>query len=197
VRIVFHFLSLIAVLTLVPAFYEAPAVPGANANVNANVAATSSTPDYAEVRSFLEARMHFTDVAYNELTRTILTEARRAGLEPSLIVSLIHVESSGNPRAISKVGAMGLMQLLPGTAEAMSAELGIAWEGPDSLYDPNFNVRLGVYYLGKLVTRFENLDTALAAYNWGPTHIARVIRKGSALPVRYSESVHRARVAVI
>jgi soluble lytic murein transglycosylase-like protein len=195
VRIVFHFFSLLAVLIVVPFFYEAPAIPSPDSRVAA--VPPTTTPHYVEVRSFLEARMHLTDVAYNELTRTIVTEARRVNLEPSLIVSLIHVESSGNPRAISKVGAMGLMQLLPGTAEAMSAELGIAWEGADSLYDPNLNVRLGVYYLGKLVTRFKNLDTALAAYNWGPTHIARVIRKGSALPVRYSESVQRARVAMI
>lgn len=192
-RIAFHLLSLTAVLFFVPSFYVLPDV----AREEVHSAVDTPPSNYIEVRSFLESRMNLDETGLDKLTRTILTEADRADIEPHLIVGLIHVESSGNPRAVSRVGALGLMQLLPGTAEAMARELDIAWEGADSLFEPNLNVRLGVRYLGKLVTRFDCLDTALAAYNWGPTHIARVIRKGNVVPARYTESVHRATVAMI
>lgn len=192
-RNAFHLFSLTAALLLVPFFYVAPEVPSSEAGF----AMATPPPHYHYVRNFLDSRMHLEAEELDALTRTILKEARRADLDPELIVGLIHVESSGNPRAVSRVGAIGLMQLLPSTGAAMARELDLAWEGDDSLYDPSLNVRLGIRYLGKLVNRFDNLDTALAAYNWGPTHIARVIRKGSSLPVRYTESVHRASTALI
>ena len=192
-RNVFHLLSLTAALFLVPHFYVASEVTSSDADL----AMMTPPPHYGYVRNFLDSRMHLEESELDALTLTILTEARRADLEPELIVGLIHVESSGNPRAVSKVGAIGLMQLLPSTAAAMARELDLAWEGAESLYDPSLNVRLGIRYLGKLVNRFDDLDTALAAYNWGPTHIARVIRKGNSLPVRYTESVHRASTALI
>lgn len=150
-------------------------------------------PNYVEVRDFLASRrIRLADAEIKVLTRTILDEARRAKIEPRLILALIHVESSGNPRAVSKVGALGLMQLRPDTAEAMARELSIAWDGPESLFDPNLNVRLGVRYLTRMIDRFGDVDTALAAYNFGPTRIARAIRRGRPVPVRYAASVHRA-----
>lgn len=154
-------------------------------------------PDYVAVMSFLESRLRLADPEIDRLAHTILSEARRAQIEPRLILGLIQVESSGNPRAVSRVGAMGLMQLRPRTAAAMARESAIPWEGPESLFEPNLNVRLGVRYLTLLIDRFGNIDTALAAYNWGPTRIARVIRNGRSVPVRYTESVHRAHTALI
>ena len=74
----------------------------------------------------------------------------------------------------------------------MARELSIAWDGPESLFDPNLNVRLGVRYLTRMIDRFGDVDTALAAYNFGPTRIARAIRRGRPVPVRYAASVHRA-----
>jgi soluble lytic murein transglycosylase len=155
-------------------------------------------PDYVAVMSFLESRhIRLVDAEIDQLAHTILSEARRARIEPRLILGLIQVESSGNPRAVSKVGAMGLMQLRPKTAAAMARESAIPWEGPESLFEPNLNVRLGVRYLTVLIDRFGDIDIALAAYNWGPTRIARVIRNGRSVPVRYTESVHRAHTALI
>lgn len=190
-RTVFQILSLIAVLAAIPLVYQKP-------DLSAMQEADTALPlHYDDVRSFLESRMNLADAGFDELTRTILSEASRAELEPQLIVGLIHVESSGDPFAISNVGALGLMQLLPTTGEAMAIELGLEWNGPESLFDPNLNVRLGVRYLSQLVARFDSIDTALAAYNWGPTHIARALRRGRDVPARYSESVLRARVAII
>lgn len=162
------------------------------------VRAVVPAPDYVAVKGFLDSR--YTGLADREidrLTHTILSEAKRAQIDPRLILGLIHVESSGDPRAVSSVGAMGLMQLRPRTAAAMARESAIPWAGPESLFDPNLNVTLGVRYLRLLIDRFGDIDIALAAYNWGPTRIARVIRNGRAVPVRYTESVHAAHTALI
>ncbi len=188
-------LTLTLVLLVAPLISGTP--PGWTLEVRAR-RPVAPPPHYLAVRSFLEARRSwFADREIKRLTRTILDESMRAQIEPRLILGLIHVESSGNPRAVSKVGAMGLMQLRPQTAAAMARELAIPWEGSESLFDPDLNVRLGVHYLTRLIDRFGDLDTALAAYNWGPTRIARAIRKGRTVPVRYTESVYRASTALI
>ncbi|MCP4036967.1 MAG: lytic transglycosylase domain-containing protein [bacterium] len=155
-------------------------------------------PNFEEVQSFFQTRLtRLPDSEIVRLTATILREAQRHELDPTLILGLIQVESSGNPAAVSKVGALGLMQLRPSTASAVAQDLGIAWQGADSLFEPNLNVSLGVHYLAELIDRFGEIDTALAAYNWGPTRIARAIRRGRNVPVRYTQSVHRAHSALI
>jgi hypothetical protein len=91
----------------------------------------------------------------------ILAKAGDAhNLDVDLLASLVKAESGGNVRAVSRTGARGLMQLMPGTA----SELGVA----DS-FKPDENVRGGSTYLDALLTRYhENLALALAAYNAGP-----------------------------
>ena len=97
---------------------------------------------------------------------SILTTAGQAhNLDVALLASVVKAESGGNPRARSRVGAQGLMQLMPGTA----ATLGVK----DS-YQPEQNVRGGATYLDALLTRYhDNLPLALAAYNAGPAAVDR------------------------
>ena len=127
-----------------------------------------------------------------ELARVIVEEATRHRLEPALVMAVIHVESSGRPRAVSPVGARGLMQIMPPTGKELADRNGIPWEGPDTLLDPIVNVKLGVAYLRKLTDRYQDVTTALAAYNWGPGRIDRRLRAGKSLPKIYPERVMQA-----
>lgn len=123
------------------------------------------------------------------VARTIAREAGRAGFSAEFVLAVIRVESGGDPFAISSKGAIGLMQLRPRTAEVMAHALGIRWDGPETLFDPVVNVRLGVNYLERLRHRYGNLTIALAAYNWGPTRISGMLRRSQPIPVAYSQRV--------
>jgi soluble lytic murein transglycosylase-like protein len=97
----------------------------------------------------------------------IYEAARRHGLNPVVVEAVIRAESSGNPSAVSRVGARGLMQLMPATAE----RFGIAHR---ELFDPVQNLEAGSRYLSWLVDQFPNdLAKVLAAYNAGENAVTR------------------------
>jgi len=106
-----------------------------------------------------------------KLAKLIREESQNYGLDPFLILAIIQVESEFFPRAVSPKGAMGLMQIMPETAEFIAGELGVSIDGIKSLYNPFINVRLGVYYLSMLIDRFKSVEWALHAYNAGPSFI--------------------------
>lgn len=127
------------------------------------------------------------------LARTLVAEARRHGLEPALVLAMIHVESSFRPAAVSPAGAYGLMQIRRRTGLAWARRLGIPWRGErETLFDPVANVRIGIAYLANLRKRFDSLPTALAAYNHGPTRVSRKIGRGEPVPVVYTQRVMQA-----
>jgi soluble lytic murein transglycosylase-like protein len=136
---------------------------------------------------YLERRgSGLTETEIEEVAAAIVRESLHYGFDPNLVLALIHIESRGDVFALSPAGAMGLMQIMPATGEELAAEFGILWIGPQTLFHPVHNVRMGIAYLRQLETRFGSLATALAAYNWGPGRIDARIRRGAALPVRYT-----------
>jgi len=123
------------------------------------------------------------------LAHTIVEQSRHYDLDPALMMAVMHVESRFNSFAVSPVGALGLMQILPETGQEMALKHGVAWHGRRTLFNPEINVKLGIAYLRELTDRYGNISTALAAYNWGPGRIDRRIRRGSRLPVEYPRLV--------
>lgn len=103
------------------------------------------------------------------LAKLIGEECENYELDPFLILAMIQVESRFDPIAVSNRGAIGLMQVMPGTASFVAEELGISINAGKSLYDPLINVRLGMYYISFLIERFESIHDALVAYSVGPT----------------------------
>jgi hypothetical protein len=101
---------------------------------------------------------------------------------PRLVEAVIHVESRGRIRAVSSAGALGLMQIMPRTAEYMAGLLDIHYE-PGIEYVPQWNVRVGTAYLEYLVGRYHgNFDHALTAYHRGPSNTDYILRTYGALP---------------
>ena len=97
---------------------------------------------------------------------------------PFLVAAIIREESLYNPKALSSVGAMGLMQLMPRTANRIARRLGLALVDRQDLLEGDVNVRLGVDYLGQLLRDYQgNLIRAVAAYNAGPAAVKRWIAK--------------------
>lgn len=100
--------------------------------------------------------------------------AAAADLPSAMVTSVVRAESSGDPRALSHVGARGLMQITPDT----HTEVKRRFDVPDGdLFDPAYNLRVGTTYLRYLMDRFEaDPHLALAAYHMGPTRVARILR---------------------
>jgi soluble lytic murein transglycosylase-like protein len=93
----------------------------------------------------------------------ILQASRESGVPPELLRAMMQMESGGNPRAVSPKGAMGLMQLMPGTARLM---------GVQDPYDPQENLRGGAAYMARMMQKYgDDQELALAAYNAGPGRV--------------------------
>jgi soluble lytic murein transglycosylase-like protein len=147
-------------------------------------------PSLDEVRARL-ARYHtgLAEFEIEALARTILSESRARGVSPSLVLAVIQIESGYYNFAVSPVGALGLMQIMPATGQMLARELGVPWRGPQTLFDPIVNVRFGIAYLAWLHREYGNLSTALAAYNWGPGHVSRQLAQGLPVPRLYASNV--------
>ena len=101
---------------------------------------------------------------YDDIINRVAAEE---GADPEDIRALIHVESRGNPRAMSGKGARGLMQVMPDTARGMGFD-------PEQLYDPEVNIRAGSRYWMQMVKRQKgDKRRAAGAYNAGPVAVAR------------------------
>jgi len=103
---------------------------------------------------------------------TIFKYAQEYDLDPYLVASVIWAESSYDPEAVSKVGAVGLMQLMPDTAEWISHKVDMDDFAEQDLTDPDVNIHLGCWYLSYLAKRFDgNLANIIAGYNAGPNKV--------------------------
>jgi soluble lytic murein transglycosylase len=114
--------------------------------------------------------------------------SQQYNLDPLLVTSIVKVESNFFRRARSRVGAMGLMQLMPSTARELGPELGYTDLSKIDLEDPNTNIRFGSLYIKKLYTEFDgNLILTIAAYNAGKNKVRSWQIQNPLVAVEYSD----------
>jgi soluble lytic murein transglycosylase-like protein len=99
--------------------------------------------------------------AGREWAPAIEAAAASVGMDPRLLASVVWTESSFTPDAVSSAGAIGLAQLMPGTAQLLGVD---PW-------NPQQNLEGGARYLAHVLERFGSVDSALAAYNAGPGRV--------------------------
>lgn len=98
-------------------------------------------------------------------------------VDPYLTLAVIREESRFNPRAVSRSGARGLMQIMPRTGRGIAKDLKFSSYRTKKLFIPDTNVEMGVYYLSNLIRNFsDNVYLALAGYNGGPNKIKRYVK---------------------
>jgi soluble lytic murein transglycosylase-like protein len=115
--------------------------------------------------SFMGENRPAVNIDRDGVEKLVKEAAERHQVDPALIRAVIETESNWNPAAISRKGALGLMQLIPTTAQRF---------GANDAFSPKQNVEAGVSYLKTLLERYNgNLDLALAAYNAGEGAVDR------------------------
>jgi len=143
-----------------------------------------------EIRWFVAANFKGMGPAEKrELVKAIHEESRTYGLAPQLILSVIAVESDGDPALESPKGALGLMQIMPETAKGLAQETALPWNGKETLLTPSHNVRLGTRYLFQMLQRYQDLALALSAYCLGPTRLDGLLMREKEPPWHYASKV--------
>ncbi len=135
-----------------------------------------------------------------QIKQMVMQEAARMRVPVSLALAVAHAESRFDPRAESHMGARGVMQIMPATAQY---EYGIA---PNLLWNPRINIRLGLHFLNRLIHRYRGrVDLALSYYNGGSAvgtlpharvipATARYVAKVRRLQAHYRYRLSRGRV---
>ena len=119
--------------------------------------------------------------------------SKEFGVEEAVIYAVIWCESGFDEKAVSSVGARGLMQMMPATFEEMQSYLDETYDA-DALFEPQISIRYGTYYLARMYDRFGDWEIAFAAYDAGPTAVAKWLKDdeyskdGKLIKIPYSET---------
>lgn len=125
-----------------------------------------------------------------EISKTIYEEAVKHNFNPLLIAAIIKTESNYDTKAISDSYAYGLCQVRRFIAPELAENIGIKWDGAEkTLFDPIKNIQIGVYYLSILNRDFNDLKTAVIAYNQGPYAVQERLTNNQELPDDYVNKV--------
>ena len=122
----------------------------------------------------------------------IKDNSAKYSLESSQVAAIIYEESKFDPDVVSSQDAIGLMQVLPDTANLLARDLGVDNLWRDDLFVPSINIKFGTYYYRELLDKYNgDVDLALAAYNAGFGAVDKADRKINNLPKETQEFVKR------
>jgi len=125
-----------------------------------------------------------------EISKTIYEESIKYNFNPLLITAIIKTESNYQPTAVSDSYAYGLCQVRRFIAQELAENIGIEWDGAEkTLFDPIKNIQIGVYYLSILNKDFNDLNTAVIAYNQGPYAVQEQLTNNQELSDNYLNKV--------
>ncbi len=145
---------------------------------------TKAVKDISKNNSTLDSKSIY------DISKTIYEESIRYNFNPLLITALIKTESNYDPKAVSDSYAYGLCQVRRFIAPELASNIGIKWEGAEkTLFDPIKNVKIGVYYLSMLNRDFNDLKTAVIAYNQGPYAVQERLTNNQELSEKYVAKV--------
>ncbi len=145
---------------------------------------TKAVKDISENNATLDSKSIY------EISKTIYEEAVKYNFNPLLITAIIKTESNFDPKAVSDSYAYGLCQVRRFIAPELAENIGIEWDGAEkTLFDPIKNIQIGVYYLSMLNRDFNDLKTAVIAYNQGPYAVQERLTNNQELPDNYVNKV--------
>ena len=145
---------------------------------------TKAVKDISENNTTLDSKSIY------EISKTIYEEAVKYNFNPLLITAIIKTESNFDPKAVSDSYAYGLCQVRRFIAPELAENIGIEWDGAEkTLFDPIKNIQIGVYYLSILNRDFNDLHTAVIAYNLGPYAVQERLTNNQELPDDYLNKV--------
>jgi len=189
------FLALIVATALaLPGLFFTPKTPSIEIGVIANAIFNDGNnevePYNFDILQYISSfETGLTDDEERELASVIYFESMKYGYDPKFILAIIQIESTFNPTAVSVVGARGLMQIMPATGKEIATEVALDWNGIETLYDPEINISMGMYYLFKMLLKYRDLRLALVAYNAGPGYVDGMLKRGRSLPDTYVDKV--------
>lgn len=105
------------------------------------------------------------------------------------VLAIILTESSFKKGQKSYVGARGLMQVVPFVGKDLAERSGVEWNGSETLYDVEKNIKLGSLHLFEQILEFGDIKKALISYNMGETRVRGMLRRNTELPDRYLNKV--------
>ncbi len=137
-----------------------------------------AVPGPASTPAFAEAPIIQIDPMHDPYATAITEVSARFAIPEHWIRAVMQAESAGDPRAVSRAGAMGLMQVMPGTWAVLRQDHGL---GTDP-FDPRDNILAGTAYLRAMLDRYGTVGGMLAAYNAGPGRYDAYLSEGRRLP---------------
>jgi len=145
---------------------------------------TKAVNDISKNNSTLDSKSIY------EISKTIYEESIKYNFNPLLITAIIKTESNYEPTAVSDSYAYGLCQVRRFIAPELAENINIKWDGAEkTLFDPIKNIQIGVYYLSMLNRDFNDLKTAVIAYNQGPYAVQERLTNNQELPDNYVNRV--------